>query len=259
MSGMRLERLPVELLHELFAYFWADELLYSFHHLNSHFTNVLQSYQSYAVNLQGRKQSVFDLICQQIAPQQVISLTISDDVDTPGQPDLFFSRYKLADFTRLRSLNLVDVTSTCWEPVGKDLAALLHLRSFAVIVSDNHHSWLHKVPNETVLDQQLFAMYSPILPRLYRLELSHGDFLSAIQFQNLRRITLRRVTYNIIQKLARNAPKLSSLKIKDYAHPDGEPLVFPFPTLKSLDIDSTSEEIHMHFDRFSQRTFLVYF
>ena len=250
MSCRQLELLPVELLHEVFGYFWADELLYSFHNLNSYFNKVLNSYQSYFVSFHDRKQSIFENIYQNIKPQQVISLTISDDIDTPGQPELFISRYKLSDFIRLRSLTLIDFASICWESFTKDLPKLIHLRSFAVIVSRNYKLWEPRIPDEEALDHRLFTIYSPILSQLYRLELVHGNFLSSMQFSNLRQLIIREATSGTIEKLGQYIPQLSSLNLNRYYHYSEQPLIFSFAKLKSLSVRIIGKKISIQFHKF---------
>ncbi|CAF1456233.1 unnamed protein product [Adineta steineri] len=53
--------------------------------------------------------SQFDLICKYIRPEQIVTLILSDDIDTPYQFELFLSIYNIErDFSHLRSLVLLE-------------------------------------------------------------------------------------------------------------------------------------------------------
>ena len=55
--------------------------------------------------------SDFDLICSRIRPDQVTKLTIADDENKPGVVELFFSRFSINTFVRLRSLALIQINN----------------------------------------------------------------------------------------------------------------------------------------------------
>lgn len=103
------DRLPVELLYLLFEYFRADEICFTFFNVTNRLNSVLQSYTAYHVDLKSTEQAQYDLICRYIRSEQVISLTISDDINTYGQSEFFFSYFKIKNFTELRSLTLLEI------------------------------------------------------------------------------------------------------------------------------------------------------
>jgi hypothetical protein len=41
---------PVELVHNLFTYFWSDEILYSFFDINDDLNAIILSYSSHKIN-----------------------------------------------------------------------------------------------------------------------------------------------------------------------------------------------------------------
>lgn len=101
-----LNILPPELFHVIFSYFWAHEVLTTFLNVNSYIDANVLSYQNYRVNFRSILKRHYDLICRILRPDQIISLILSDSIDTPRQSELFLSHFQLDSFTRLRSLTL---------------------------------------------------------------------------------------------------------------------------------------------------------
>jgi hypothetical protein len=113
---MNLERLPNEILLELFKYFNGTDLIDAFYDLNSRFNillyNEVRFYRFKFYTISKRK---FDMICQQHLPfvaDRVISLHLYDAQNTPEQINSFFSHIpSLRQFPRLRSLSIIDIHS----------------------------------------------------------------------------------------------------------------------------------------------------
>lgn len=211
-----LDTLPVELVHHLLKYFSAYEIFNTFSNVSSYIDNVLLTYSNYCVNFKSVAKKEFDFVCQRIIPDQVIQLTLSDDECTPGQVELFLSRFQINQFTNLRSLTLVEVGSDFWESIITKLIDLKNLRSFFYDSSNRTDTCVNKLSYDdiVVLDKQLFNSYSPILPQLNRLKLSHGDFFSSVQFPYLRHLILKDCKIDILKHICSAAPQLKSLQIE---------------------------------------------
>ncbi|CAF4632164.1 unnamed protein product [Rotaria sp. Silwood1] len=92
---MNLDLLPNEILLILFAYFNDIDLLHAFYGLNSRFNLLLYNqFQAYYFCFSSLSKRKFAMICQQHLPficDRIITLTLTDDEDTPEEIDLFFS------------------------------------------------------------------------------------------------------------------------------------------------------------------------
>ena len=104
-----LDSLPVELVHIIFAYFWAHEILVTFSDVSPYVDAILVAYSSYQVDFQSILRCHFDLICNRLRPNQIVSLILSDYDDTPHLSKTFLSRFDIQSLTRLRSLTLKKV------------------------------------------------------------------------------------------------------------------------------------------------------
>jgi hypothetical protein len=125
MSDSRVfDQFPIELLHILFNYFSTSELIFTFHNINDYVNTSLQSYSYYHLDLKSISKSYFRYICQYIRPEQVISLILSDGDDTPGQSQIFFSRFQIEQFIRLRSLTLIEIEFNSLELIFTNLHKL---------------------------------------------------------------------------------------------------------------------------------------
>ncbi|CAF3373579.1 unnamed protein product [Rotaria socialis] len=98
---------PVEIIHGIFHYLWAHEIFYGFAQLSDYVDSVLFSYDRYSVSLSSILKHQFDLTCRRIRPEQVISITIAENDETPDQSDLFFSKFNLLQFVNLRSFAIM--------------------------------------------------------------------------------------------------------------------------------------------------------
>ncbi|CAF1504941.1 unnamed protein product [Rotaria sp. Silwood1] len=236
MAHCQLNIFPVELIHQLLSYFSTQEILYTFFNVSSYIDNVLLGDPIFCVNFKSIKKSEFDLICQQIIPNQVISLILCDNENTPGQAEIFLSHFQIDQFTCLRSLKLIDVGPDFWEPIVSKLNGLKNLRSFLYISSTRIDSWISNLPDDEVtqLDQRLFDSYSSILPQLNRLTLAHGDFFKSVQFPYLHHLTIGRCKADIIRHICYAAPQLKSLKADLRCNESTMEFIFPFGQLKRL-------------------------
>lgn len=91
---MHFESLPNDLLVEIFEYFNAIEVLRIFHGLNNRLNDLIVVYlEIYSLDFRSLFKKDFDLICLKKLPlvsHQIKSIHLSDDDDTPEQPNLFF-------------------------------------------------------------------------------------------------------------------------------------------------------------------------
>jgi hypothetical protein len=187
------------------------------------------------VNFKSITKKEFDLVCQRIIPNQVISLTLSNNEDTPGQVELFLSRFQINQFTSLRSLTLIDLGPDYWQSVITRLVDLKNLRSFMYISTDTD-SWICQIPSNdlTSLDLCLFDNYRPMLPQLTRLRLSHGNFLASVQFPYLHHLIHQQCTDVIIKHISYAAPQLKSLETKFRHTKSSTGFIFQFGQLNRL-------------------------
>jgi hypothetical protein len=236
MNTCRLDNLPVELIHHLLSYFSAHEIFYTFTNVTSYINAVLAAYSNYKVNFKSITKTNFDLTCQHIIPDQVISLTLSDDEETPGLIELFLSRFQINQFTRLQSLRLFDIGPDFWEIIITKLVELKNLRFFSFFPSNRSDAWVCKLPAKDLkpLDKNLADTYAPVLPQLYQLRLCHGDFLKSIQFPCLRHLVLERSSVDIIKHICSVAPELKSLDTSFSDDMLTTQLIFPMLQLNRL-------------------------
>jgi hypothetical protein len=245
MAYCPLDILPVELIHHLLNYFLAHEILYTFTNVSSYIDNVLLNYSNYCVNFKSVTRKEFESVCQRIKPNQVVSLTLSDDEDTPGQVQLFLSHFQINQFTRLRSFRLVEVGPDFWEPIVTKLIDLKNLRSFIYDSSGSIDSWVSKIcfDDAIKLDKRLSGSYGPVLPQLNRLRLGHGDYLPSVQFPYLRHLILQECKANIMKHICCAAPQLKSLETELQWDRSKTEFSFSFNQLNRLVLRAKGERI----------------
>ena len=112
-------------------------MLYGHFIISSPYLNaVLNNYIWSTLNFQSISKCRFDFICNHLELERITSLTLSDDLKTPGQLQLFFNRFNLQDFINLRSLTLLSITNEDIYPILLDLPKLKYLKSLFTTMSN---------------------------------------------------------------------------------------------------------------------------
>jgi hypothetical protein len=106
-SPTLLEYLPNELFVAIFSYLNGVDAVFAFSNLNNHFQRLLFEYCQ-IFDFKSIKKEKFDFVLQQHNIQQLKSLQLSNDDDTPEQIEYFCERYSLTDLCpQLKSLSLL--------------------------------------------------------------------------------------------------------------------------------------------------------
>jgi len=212
-----LDQLPVELLHTLFTYFSAHELLSTFYNISDYVIATLKTYCAYQVDFKSISKSQFRCVCRHVRPEQVISLTLCDGNDTSGQSELFFSHFKIEQFIRLRSLTLIEIEFKSLESIFFNLSKLNQLRSFSFDASTIKHTYgsmdLNAKNKLQEINSMLVDTYARILPQLNFLYLNGGWVLESIPLPNLRYLKLAHCSVDKLETITYLAPQLKSLNV----------------------------------------------
>ncbi|CAF1104864.1 unnamed protein product [Adineta ricciae] len=195
-----LNQFPIEIFHIIFEYLWAHDILYSFRNINDYIDNILSNYQYYVVNFKSIRRSHFDLVCQ-LRADQIISLILSDNVDTPKQSRLFQSNFSIEQFTRLRSLKCIEVDDED-DVIFPHLFTLPQLRSVEIHLK-------FKVPL-IIAPPSLRRFTIETSPKI-QLNLDLG--ITLVQFGHLRELTLPICPCSYLQRIFYEASQLTALKI----------------------------------------------
>jgi hypothetical protein len=212
-----LDVLPVELLHALFMYFLSHEIIFTFSDVSDYLDTVLLSYPVYCLNFKSIRRPDFELVCRRVQPEHVLSLTISDNDDTPGQSELFLNRFCIEQFTQLRSLTLTKIEHQSAESLLSHLSKLKHLRSFSFdskIVEDKY--WIGTIndSNESSkLNSLLLSAYDQLSPQLHRLYLNNVIMFESVSFRRLQHLKLTTCSPLILINILADRPTLTSLDI----------------------------------------------
>ena len=216
-SSSRLDALPFQVLHILFTYFLAHEILFTFSNVSDYIDISLLTYSAYQFNFKSIPRATFDFLCHRIRPEQVISLTLSDDNDTTGQTELFLSRFRIEQFIHLRSLKLAQIEFESLEPIFSNLDKLKQLK--ALSFNDSTIKFKYPLKPHTYsseYDQIILLIlntYFSVLPQLTRLYFNNGTTLTRLPLSNLRHLKLERCFIDDLKTIFHNAPELKSLDI----------------------------------------------
>lgn len=212
-----LDLLPVELLHTLFTYFWAHEILFTFYNVTDYIDAVLLSYASYRLDFTGTQKLDFDFICDHILPDQVISLTLSDNNDTFGLSEIFLSRFHIEQFTQLRSLTLIQIEIESLKIIFPNLYKLHQLRSLSFDIETIRHkypAWYNDHSHESQRFKYfLIQTYNKVFPQLHYISCHSSNDLVSIPLPHLRQLKLLNFSDDDLEKRFQNSLYLKSLDL----------------------------------------------
>ena len=238
------DQLPVEILHNLFDYFVAHEILFTFTDVSDYVNGSLRAYSAYKFIFKSIRKADFDLVCRCIQPKQVVSLTLCDDADTPGQSQLFFSRFHIEQFVQLRSLRLIELEPKTCRYIAPYLWKMNLLRSLCFDYITRQCAYVDEYYLMTSLQSN---NHTQVASRLNRLHLQNEKILIARSYPDLYYLKLNTSSADQLETIFHHASQLRSLHIHLITSKPRIPLVFPPNYLIRLDL-----EIERKYDR-SQR------
>jgi hypothetical protein len=197
-----LDYLPVELLLMIFEFLSHCDIIYSFINHSLYLNSVINNYNWFRLNFRSISKSRFDFICNHLNLERILSLTLSDDSKTPGQVQLFFTRFSLRDFIHLQSLTLLSITNEDISPILSDLPKLEYLQSLFTECRSSQPLLLGKILNQ--------------LKTLENLSVSHGDIFDhniAFPLHHLKVLDAGTCNFLELRRLQMIVPGLISLKI----------------------------------------------
>jgi hypothetical protein len=151
--------------------------------------------------LESIRKSHFDLICRYIRPEQVISLILSDNNDTPNQSQLFRSFFSIEQFIRLRTLKFIELDDD-GESFLLDLYKVKHLVSLEINVQIDLPLILSSPSLERLIINIPSGMHFDIDPSV-----------AMIRFSQLRQLSLSNCSCTLLQQIFCEAIRLTSLKV----------------------------------------------
>jgi hypothetical protein len=196
----QLDSFPVEIIHLIFDYLAAVDIVRGFLNQSPYIDSIVLNYNFYNINFRSISKRDFDLICHFIHPQKMISLILSDGIDTPNQSHLFFSLFQLEQFySSLRCLVLHEINE----------------QSMALIV--DHLDRFHRLSSLAVINSSFVPLISSqgVFARLKQLNISCQWLFHSITPMNELEylIITNRCTFSQLRSILSHAPNLRSLEI----------------------------------------------
>ncbi|CAF1214408.1 unnamed protein product [Adineta ricciae] len=114
-------RLPPEVVFYIFRHLDAQTIVRSVRLVCKQFSTFVNTYDQFNLHLNSISKPEFHYLCNLIRPNQVKSLTLSNDAETPGQIEYFLSCFRLKQYTQLRSLTLLEIDQCYLHVILKDV------------------------------------------------------------------------------------------------------------------------------------------
>ncbi len=197
--------LPVEILYHIIDYLDTPTIFLSLSNVCTYFRAISNTYNRYQLDFNSISKPYFHRICRFIEPENILSLTLSDDNKTPGQIRLFLSLFNIDQFTRLLSLTFFGIDND-------DLSKILYSNITSTLISLSINWREAHCPTTDTM-----SLLSSILNRLnlQKLELKTGSYTIEempwpVQY-TLKHLTLMYITQKQYCAILRETPNLKTI------------------------------------------------
>ena len=101
-----MENLPVEIIHRIFDHLDIETIFFSVRPINRLYRCIVFNYDRFDFHLKFISKTHFDVLCRFIPPQNIRSLTLYNNEQTPDQIPSFLQRVRFRQLTQLHSIHL---------------------------------------------------------------------------------------------------------------------------------------------------------
>ena len=203
-----LSTLPVEILYQILDYLDTETILLSVRYVTKTFYLISNSFNRYHIDFSVLSKRYFDIICRLIDPENIVSIVLSDEDTTPGQINLFLTRFRIHHFPHLHSLTFRSINWTDLHIILTDILPC-SLTSFS-IHSQGKQSKSTLYLLSQLLNQSNLKLFS-LNTHAHQIE---GIFKN-ISESSLTHLTVGIITFNEYQIILRYCSQLRTLRVDD--------------------------------------------
>jgi hypothetical protein len=203
-NAVGLDNLPVELIYRILDCLDIQTIFHSLHGVCRRINYTLGTYNRYKFNFKSISKHDFHLICRLIPHKQVISLTLSDENDTPGQIWLFLSSFHIEEFVRLSSLTLHKIEETELEKILKTIS-LKSLKCLSIDCRQECRTKTHRLLESSLVGHSL--------QKLSLGSSSLCEILTHINTANIKHLVLNACKIRKIEQILSSSTSLETLDL----------------------------------------------
>ena len=130
-----MENLPVEIFYQIFDYLQIETIFFTIRPVSRSFQSIVLNYDRWNFHLKIASKAQFDVLCRFIPPQNIRSLTLYNNEQTPDQISTFLQQVRLRQLTQLHSIDLDGIDEFQLNYLCKRINLNL-LRSFSIRISE---------------------------------------------------------------------------------------------------------------------------
>lgn len=242
---MTFECLANELILDIFEYIHSIELVRLFHGLNTRLNDLLYLYfQNFPLDFRSISKKNFHSICCDILPlisDKILSIHLSNDDDTPDQPNLFLSSFE--KFLHLQSLSLyylhsIDILNKFLSNCSQLIYLNISQCDFDEKISLNQIWNLLPKLKYCYLNEISLSLLTENLSSIHELSIENSilsfDYLISI-FKHTPNLQNLNIKLQDTQLFSRNFSKLTKLKLSFQGEFNSlKSLLFNLPNLSKL-------------------------
>ena len=197
----KIDFLSEEIFFTIFEYLTCVDILDAFLHISPYIDGIVFRYENYHVNFRCILKRNFDLICRCIQPNQIKSLIVSDSRQTPGQSNIYLSRFPIEQFIHLQAISLFEIEDEN-RSLFRNINQLNNLVSFQTDRLANFE-----------LIETLPRLKRLVLTQFSDIDYNHVNLLDLISYSHLRSLTLPYCSYPQLRRILSEASQLRKLNI----------------------------------------------
>ena len=228
-----MEKLPLEIFHRIFDHLDIETLFFSIRPVSRSFQSIVLNYDRLDFHLKLSSKLHFAVLCRFIPPQNIRSLTLYNNEQTPGQISLFLQQVHLRQLTQLHSIDLDGIDEFQLNYLCQRIN--LNLRSFSIHIKnyDNLRTKTTGHHLSTIVKQ---GNLQTLHLNIQNIQISEIEWASNCSIQSF--TLYEDFTFNNLKKIFSCSPQLHRLTVRG-KFPEIKADIIPclFPQLRSLIIE----------------------
>ncbi|CAF1544482.1 unnamed protein product [Rotaria sp. Silwood1] len=223
-----IEKLPNEIIYRIYDYIDVCSII-NLSYTSRIFYYCRNNYNSYKINFESISKVYFDLICRIIYPENIISLKLFDNDNTPGQIKSFIKNFQINKLKRLKYLKLIKINENDLESILKHI-----INNRLNYLEIEYRQYFTILNQSTIFILQNILSYKTLQEVNLDMRFYQNDFIQWPQSTHIQYLTLFNSNIYQFNQIIEKQNQFKSIILKNFTMKYFNDILFKKNSLKQL-------------------------